>query len=53
MWMLRIYFNTLQKKHLTNFYFILLGDQCQGEIFKSFCQLFQALIALTMIGFLS
>ena len=31
---------------------MLLGDKCLGEIFNNFCELFQALIALTMIEFL-
>ena len=31
--------------------FLVLLDECLGEIFKSVCELFQALIALTTIEF--
>ena len=45
-------FQYFEKKASDRIFFILLGDKCQREIFKSFCELFQALIALAMIEFL-
>ena len=38
-------------KNTSDTFFILLGDKCLREIFKSFCELFQALIVLKMTEF--
>ena len=45
-------FQYFEKKASYRIFFILLGDKCLREIFRSFCELFQALIALTVIEFL-
>ena len=45
-------FQYFEKKASDRIFFILLGDKCLREIFKSFCELFQALVVLTMIEFL-
>ena len=45
-------FQDFEKKTSHMIFLILLGENCLGEICKSFCELFQALTALTMIEFL-
>ena len=45
-------FQQFVKQASDRIFFILLGDKCLREISKNFCELFQALIALTTIEFL-
>ena len=45
-------FQYFAKKASDRILLILLGDKCLRETLKSFCELFEALIALTMVEFL-